>query len=94
MLRENLEQLVNNRTAATATQTRIISPNNLRRLRKARKESKTAIFSAKEEWTAAFAKSVERGQKSGGTKVLGGSQEDQVRMERDEARHAHEVQKG
>ena len=50
-----------------ATQTRTPSSNNLRRLRRARKEFKTAIFSAKEEWTTAFAKSVKKGQKNGGT---------------------------
>jgi len=43
-----------------ATQTRTPSSNNLRRLRRARKESKTVIFSAKEEWTTTFAKSMSR----------------------------------
>ena len=32
--------------------------------------------------------------KNGGTMKHGNSQEDQVRMERDEERHAHEVQEG
>ena len=50
-----------------STQTRKPSSSNLRRLRRARKEFKTAIFSAKEEWTMAFAKNVEKGQKNGGT---------------------------
>ena len=55
------------RNAAMATQTRTPnSNNNLRRLRRARKEFKTALFSAKEEWTTAFAKSVKKGQKNGG----------------------------
>ena len=68
MFREKLEPLANSRKAAMATQTRIPSSNSLRRLRRARKEFKTAIFSAKEEWTTAFAKSVENGHKNGGTK--------------------------
>ena len=55
MFRETLEPLANSRNAAMTTQTRTL-PNNLRRLRRARKEFKTAIFSAKEEWTTAFAK--------------------------------------
>ena len=67
VFREKLEPLANNRNAAMATQTRTPSSNNLRRLRRARQEFKTAIFSAKEEWTTTFAKSVENGQKNGGT---------------------------
>ena len=67
MFRETLEPLAKNRNSAMATQTRTPSSNDLRRLRRARKEFKTAIFSAKEEWTTAFAKSVEKGQKNGGT---------------------------
>ena len=67
IFREKMEPLANSRNAAMATQTRTPSSNNLRSLRslrRARKEFNTAIFSAKEEWTTAFAKSVEKGRKT------------------------------
>ena len=68
MFREKLEPLANSRNAAMATQTRTLPRITYEALRRARKEFKTAIFSAEEEWTtAAFAKSVEKGQKNGGT---------------------------
>ena len=67
VFREKMEPLANSRNAAMATQTRTPSSNNLRSLQRARNEFKTAIVSAKKEWTTAFARSVKRGQKNGGT---------------------------
>ena len=65
MFREKLEPLAE-RCDGNAVTGRTPSSSNLRRLPRARKEFKTAIFSAKEEWTTAFAKSVEKGQKNEG----------------------------
>ena len=62
MFREKFEPLANSRNAATETQTENTFLEYPAKQLRARKEFKTAIFSAKEEWTTAFVKRVEKGQ--------------------------------
>jgi len=61
MFREKLEPLANSRNAAMARRREHL-PRILTKTAKSAQEFKTAIFSAKEERTTAFAKSVEKGQ--------------------------------